>query len=313
MTFDQIFSMANRHMRLEFLAMERSLRATGCRLPLTVIPFGEPDFDLPPGASWMDISPYKTLLAPWKTGSAAFRKLSIFLQRGAVFFDADIIHLQNPEEWLAGFSPDQFVVADTEVFKNKWTFTPRTAEVFRWTSSNWQLSNFNSGFFAFENRQLTEDAIAAAFAASESDFLINSPTPGEQSALNYLVFRLGWKVVNVCLPPYSLESTMSVDYGDNYRELLGLPNSAPFIHFAGGGRVLDEPIAELMLSHLSAEEAAEMKNRFLERKRLDSRVAYWPLWVRALKMLVPRLDPRFEVSWSEKRNKLKTASLASPV
>jgi hypothetical protein len=298
MTFDRIFSMANRHVALEFLAMERSLRATGCRLPLTVIPFGEPDFDLPRDAAWMDISPYRKLLEPWSSGSAAFRKLVVFLQPGAVFFDADITHLRNPEEWLAEFSPDEFLVADTEVFKNKWTFTPRTAEIYRAASSNWQLSTFNSGFFAFQNLRATEDSIAAAFSNCGPDFLINSPTPGEQAALNYLVFRLGWKVVNACLPPYSLESTMAVDYDDNYRELLNLPNSAPFIHFAGGGRDLDKPIAQLMLAHLSAEQATEMISRFEERKRSERRMAHWPLWVRALKRLVTSLDSRFEIAWS---------------
>jgi hypothetical protein len=38
MKIDKIISMANQKVRLRFLAMERSLRATGCQLPLWVIP-----------------------------------------------------------------------------------------------------------------------------------------------------------------------------------------------------------------------------------------------------------------------------------
>lgn len=44
MKIDKIITMANKTVRLQFLAMERSLRSTGCTLPIWVIPFDNNTF-----------------------------------------------------------------------------------------------------------------------------------------------------------------------------------------------------------------------------------------------------------------------------
>jgi hypothetical protein len=41
MKIDKIISMANQKVRLRFLALERSLRASGCQLPILVIPYDD--------------------------------------------------------------------------------------------------------------------------------------------------------------------------------------------------------------------------------------------------------------------------------
>ncbi len=55
MKIDKIISMANEKVRLRFLAMERSLRAVGCQLPLLVIPYDDNLFELPEGSTWWEI------------------------------------------------------------------------------------------------------------------------------------------------------------------------------------------------------------------------------------------------------------------
>ncbi len=52
MKLDCVVTLANRAVRLRFLGMERSLRATGCDLPLKVIPYDDARFDLPGRAEW---------------------------------------------------------------------------------------------------------------------------------------------------------------------------------------------------------------------------------------------------------------------
>ena len=55
MKIDKIISMANQNVKLRFLAMERSLRATGCKLPLLVIPYDNNLFELPAGSTWWEV------------------------------------------------------------------------------------------------------------------------------------------------------------------------------------------------------------------------------------------------------------------
>jgi len=54
MKLEKIITLANEPVRLRFLAMERSLRATGCDLPLLVIPYDDRRFELPPNAQWWE-------------------------------------------------------------------------------------------------------------------------------------------------------------------------------------------------------------------------------------------------------------------
>ena len=46
--------MASKAVRLDFIAMERSLRATGCDVPIKIIPFDSSRFELPENSSWLE-------------------------------------------------------------------------------------------------------------------------------------------------------------------------------------------------------------------------------------------------------------------
>lgn len=297
MTPHRILSLANKKVRLEFLAMERSLRATGCNLPLSVIPYDDDLFDLPPNAEWVDLQPLADMLRPWSGAGGAFGKLAALCERNVAFFDADIIHLKNPQEWLAPFDPDFFLVADTEFSKGTWTYTTRTRSIYRQRGSTWVTRNFNTGFFAFTDLQLSPAKITQAFLGAERDLLNNTHIAMEQPSLNYLAHVLNLRVVNACLPPYAFESTMAVDYGANYLELLSMPNGAPFVHFAGVGADVNRPVANLIFKHLQSDEGAALRMQSDNRREMRDQVNQWPVWAKLLKRMVPLLDKRFELSW----------------
>ena len=63
MKLECIVTMASAAVRLRFLAMERSLRAVGCTLPLRVIPYNDERFELPAGATWWEMPEITTWLA----------------------------------------------------------------------------------------------------------------------------------------------------------------------------------------------------------------------------------------------------------
>src|SRR5437764_440818 len=54
MKLERIITLANRKFRVRFAAMERSLRAVGCALPISVIPYDNERFDLPKNSEWWE-------------------------------------------------------------------------------------------------------------------------------------------------------------------------------------------------------------------------------------------------------------------
>jgi hypothetical protein len=44
-----------------------------------------------------------------------------------------------------------------------------------------------------------------------------------------------------------------------------------------------------------------MKREFDERKKRAQRDGDWPMWARAAKRIIPRIDPRFCIQWNDNR------------
>lgn len=300
MKIERIISLANVKVRLQFLAMERSLRATGCDLPLSVIPFDETRFPLPDNAQWLEDDALFALVK--ETGAVPVsRKYLALTLPNCAFFDSDIIHRRDPSEWLAPLPNDVFVVADTEWNKGRWTFTAETRELYRSKSTLWLLDNFNSGFFAHANPKATTEHVRALLSEPQNWKLIHGkdPTAGEQPGANFLIHKNGVEVHNLCLPPYRMESTMACDYPEDFEPIIRKPNGPAFIHYAGHGRNLAVPIARLIFDHLTKAEAAEMTGEFERRRENARNHGRWPIWARLARRIVPWIDCRFEFGWRD--------------
>ena len=105
MKLEKIITLANQSTRLPFAAMERSLRAAGCALPLAVIPYDEQRFNLPANAAWWELPDVLAWLTAEKT-HPMMRKYQCLLTANYQFVDSDVIFLRNPEAVLephAGF------------------------------------------------------------------------------------------------------------------------------------------------------------------------------------------------------------------
>jgi hypothetical protein len=303
MTIDRVITMASPAVALEFAVMERSLRATGCDLPLEVIPFTDERFDLPPNAAWLIDEDLFAAVERSRVNRPC-RKFAAFFRPNAVFFDADIVHLRDFRPELERQPDDVFVVADTEWNKARWTFSGDTRSVYETRTSLWLLDQFNSGFFGFTDSRVTQ--------ADVIDFLADprwsrcareeSATAGEQPAANWLVHRGGLPVVNLCLPPRRLESTMAVDYpAEGWESLVEGSNGPFFLHYAGGVHWTDAPCTKRFTDWLTAAE----RGRFEEQKAIRTRDAakrgQWPWWVRGLNRVIPALDRRFRIAWEGRR------------
>src|SRR5690242_9855033 len=145
MRIDQIVTIASKSVRLQFLAMERSLRATGCDLPLLVIPYNDDKFELPKNSQWWDVAEIREWLR--RENALGLKiKYEALTKGNFVYTDTDICFLQNPVDVLAPHSG--FVVADTEWNKPRFTYTEESAAILSRRSSVWIKRIFNAGFFA---------------------------------------------------------------------------------------------------------------------------------------------------------------------
>jgi len=293
---DRIITMASPAVRLDFLVMERTLRATGCDLPLYVIPYTDEPFDLPENAQWLVD---KELFAHVARHHCArpCRKFLALTQSNAAFFDADIVHLRDPRTELGTMSAERIAVADTEWSKARWTFSEDTRRVYQQKSSLWLLDNFNTGFFAFEEPVLTREQIFDFIADPEwgrcirEEFVI----AGEQPGLNWLVHLSGRTVVNLCLPPRRMESTMAVDY----TEFDDVPwaDGPMFLHFAGGVHHTQSRISEIFVKALTPDERSGFLQERERRWTRGAKASRWPLWIRILNRIVGFADSRFQIQW----------------
>ena len=294
---DKIVTLANRAVELQLRVFIRSLRSTGCDLPVHVIPYGVKDFDLPGGCQWLEETQIESVLAQQKA-HPLYAKYAALVQRDCAYFDTDIVVLQNPSSWLESAPSDSFVVADTEWAKNRWTFTNDSRQFLVSLSSRWPLLTFNSGFFAFEEPVYDEDELIAAIQSPEmrDTCLRRTASPIDQPAINWLVLRKNRKIFNFNLPTQNMESTMAGDYGRSAPErVLSNPDAPAFLHYAGPLFQTELPVTRLFTDYLTASER-ELWDRTVRTKYNNARwQRRWPLRVRVMGWLTRLLDPRFHV------------------
>lgn len=285
--------MANAPVRLQFVAMERSLRTSGCDLPLLVIPYDDRLFELPPNASWFRDEP----LFDWLRGHGChptMRKYACLLEANYHFLDTDIVVLRNPEDVVR---PHAGLIAScTEWAKPAWTYTEASARYFASRTSTWMRDVFSTGQFAIDRRLYTHESLyAVATSAEFAEACIRYPYH-EQPGINQLVLATDIPRVNLTLPPHAMESTWAGDYPGEHEHLWRNPDRKPYlIHWAGPTTLdTERPINRLFYDYLTAaelEEWHEARRQRVAQAEVERRRAQSP-FRRAARYLKRTLSPR---------------------
>ena len=259
MKLDCIITLASPEVRLRFLAMERSLRATGCQLPLRVIPYRDTRFDLPPNAEWWFNPELADWLERWHCHPAK-RKYQCLTVPNHHFVDADVLFLANPEAALAAHSG--FITSCGHWKNPNHTLTLESQELITATSTNWQTRVFNSGQWACDRSLFTPDQLRhCAEQTALVSTCLSLPIP-DQAGVNLLVHASGVPITNLTLPPSSMESTWAGDYPDaDFERFWSDPERKPYlIHWAGCDMTQPRPIDRLMEHFLTTTELAEWQD-----------------------------------------------------
>ena len=231
MKLEKIITLANKKVELPFLAMERSLRATGCELPLWVIPYDDAKFELPKGAIWFENKP----ILKWLDSHEAhrsMRKYACLLEKAYQFIDTDCIFIRPPEAALA--SQTGFFASCCHWHNPSDTQFDQSETVFKNRTTTWQRFVFNTGQFACDHALYeAEDLQKTAEQLPYKSTILDNPH-NEQPGLNLLVFFKNPPFTNLTLPPHNMESTWAGDYIDTYTSNWKSPSKTPyFIHWAG--------------------------------------------------------------------------------
>jgi hypothetical protein len=271
MKLDKIISMANAKSRLRFLGMERSLRATGCQLPLWVIPYDDDRFDLPHGSSWWEVPEIIEWLAreaSHRHPGHVMRKYQCLTTSAYQFVDADVIFLRNPEQALLPYGG--FVTSCGHWHDPGHTVTKESQAIFKHKSTLWPAQVFNSGQFACDQRMYdVMEIIRVASMAMYRSTCLEHPFH-EQPGLNLLVFLSGAAVTNLTLPPTSMQSTWAGDYEGDYLGYWSDERKKPYlIHWAGVSMTSSRIIHEEFLKYLTPIERAEWERSLSGKARGD--------------------------------------------
>lgn len=283
MKIDKIISLANQKVRLRFLAMERSLRATGCQLPLLVIPYDDNLFDLPEGSTWWEVPE----ITDWLENEKAhpmMRKYQCLTISKYQYVDADVCFLRNPEDILEPHSG--FITSCGHWHNPEHTYTEESKLIISQKTTTWQKNVFNAGQFACDTPLFDIEELKAV--AMRSDFVktcMRFPPSTDQEGLNLLVFESGVKITNLTLPPVCMESTWAGDYPADYEPYWADLQSKPYlIHWAGIHMDVPRPINQIFYNFLTQVEKAEW----------DEQVRQWSLAYRKNSRSVRTIARRFK-------------------
>ena len=257
MKLETVITLANKKVEIPFRAFERSLRATGCTLPLLVIPYDDSRFPLPTNATWLDDAPAQKLYA-WLAGyngHPTFRKYACFLRPNFLFADTDVVFLKTPAEALVPYAG--FVISCCHWMNSAHTLTDETRAFLEKTSTTYQKTLFNSGQFACDRALYAFEALQAAcerFPVTCLRFPYH-----EQPAVNILAHLSSVPITSLTLPPHNIESSWAGHYINRAPPFWGDEKTKPFLlHWAGrkfSGRCA---VDELFLAHLNPAERAEL-------------------------------------------------------
>ena len=275
MKLDKIITLANRHVKVQFTAMERSLRATGCNLPIWVIPFNDEKFDLPDNSFWWE----EKEMIKWTKENHIFemcRKYQCFLTHNYQYVDSDIIFLRNPQEVLKDHSG--FISSCTHWNNPDHTYNSQSKEYFKSKSTTWQKSVFNAGQFACDRAIYTLKSLKETCLGEFRKTLLDEINIyKDQVAMNLLVSLSNTKVTNLTLPPTNMQSTWAGDYvEDNLEELYwNIEEDKPYIlHWAGVPKFIKLPVNKYFLKFLNPQELEEWNDYISKEERQSKNISF---------------------------------------
>jgi len=252
-----IITLASASVRIPFTAMERSLRAVGCDLPVRVIPFNDDKFELPANSEWWILPEVRSWIHQSRASSTAkgmMQKYQTFLVGGYLFVDSDVVFLRDPREVFA--EAVGFVTCCGHWHNPAHTFTEESRNLMAQKSTVWQSRVFNAGQFACDQPLYDFDSLRATAGSTALRSTCLENLYHDQPGMNALVFSSGVKVTNLTLPPRNVESTWAGDYRTaDYRSYwTDLDRTPCFIHWAGRKPDSGLPIDELFYDHLRGKE-----------------------------------------------------------
>lgn len=256
MKLEHIITLASPEVELQCRVMERSLRGTGCTLPLLVIPYNEGRFALPQNAHWLEDGDLFAWLKVSKV-SGVYRKYLCLTRSHYLFVDTDIVFLRNPSAVLA--SMEGFITSCGHWKNTAHTTTTASKQLLQNISTNWQYRVFNTGQFASEQALFSFETLK--IMAEENRFTCLNHSFHEQPGINLLVNLSGINITNLTLPPYKMESTWAGDYpNEDFSKTWQTEETMPWlIHWAG--RKVNQlfSIDDLFFNYLTEEEKANWR------------------------------------------------------
>ena len=269
MKLEKIVTLANAPVRLRFLGMERSLRASGCDLPLLVIPYDERRFELPPNATW-----WTTPVRDWLRQECAhptMAKYQCLTTGNFQFVDSDVIFLTDPAKTLAG--AEGFITSCGHWRNPDHTITPESLSILRAKSTLWQRTVFNTGQFACDRALYTEDELKRTCLDPRNVETCLRQPHHEQPGVVLLANLADVSIRNLTLPPTCMESTWAGDYvAENYEDYWRDEMRKPYlIHWAGCDMDQPRAVDPLFTNYLSAAELKEWREEVAAKARRQTK------------------------------------------
>jgi hypothetical protein len=282
MKLEKIITLANQKVRVRFSAMERSLRATGCDLPLWVIPYDNSRFELPANASWWELPEVRAFLDQHQA-HPMMAKYQCFTTGNYQYVDSDVVFLRNPAEVLA--EEDGFITSCGHWGGPDHTYTLASRKVLMRITTGWQARVFNAGQFACD-RALYNFAQLKDLCCDPHyiDTCLKFPFH-DQPGTVLLANLSGIRIYNLTLPPVSMESTWAGSYrDDNFAVYWQDARRKPYLlHWAGCDVTVPSPIDQLFINYLSEEERRQWDQEIAQKQQQKIREQ------RSLKMKLRRL------------------------
>ena len=266
MKLEKIITLANKNTELRFHGMERSLRATGCNLPVWVIPYDDNLFTLPENSLWFK----DEKVLNWLDGHGAhrmMRKYQCLLTDNYQFVDSDVVFLLNPEDVLQPHNG--FITSCGHWHDPLETLTKESLQIFKAKTTTWQKSVFNAGQFACDSVLYSFEELKKFCEYEKNSATALTFTFHDQPGLNLLVNSTDVAVYNLTQQG-NMQSTWAGDYWDNFEKYWQGEGSKPYIiHWAGCNFSLGRPIDNLFLQYLSNSEKERLENALKLKKGIS--------------------------------------------